>query len=315
MCTAPSANSNLRLSRDIRQESLRRANETGLYLIGLTGGAAAHELFIADNSNNAVRSFDLLSARLEARDVYRAGISEWLSDVVYIAELDTLFVATGHKNDPNVSVRSFGRTNSGEWSERYRILLSSDGSGLRIRLRVLRDGTLFCGQIDTNGVHMCHVQSDHSIQNCTRLQLPSIHSGFDVELVDNEKFLAAAVERRSVALFHVNTESVAQLSLVPLAGAFYPLFIGNILLVGVSLDGSLSFHQAVLFLTFGGNLKFDSLLIARDALNRLRIRSWCYLNRTLFSWNYSSKQLLLYDLTEMLVLHARINQSLYSVHR
>ena len=58
----------LALSRCIPPDALRLPNETGMRLRGLSGGAAALELFLAEAHNNVVRAFDVRAARLDARD-------------------------------------------------------------------------------------------------------------------------------------------------------------------------------------------------------------------------------------------------------
>ena len=96
----------LSLSRSIPPDALRRQNETNVFLSGLCGGAAAHQLFLADF--NAVRAFDVRTGRLDARDTYTPPNGESVNDVAYSAESDSLFVATGHRDDSEVIVALVG---------------------------------------------------------------------------------------------------------------------------------------------------------------------------------------------------------------
>ena len=78
------------------------------------------------------------------------------------------------------------------------------------QLRVLRDGSLFVSQYYTTQVNWCRVQTDRSIQNCTRLALPGRHRGFDVQLTDSGIRMAIAFENGSVFLFRVEAERNVQ---------------------------------------------------------------------------------------------------------
>ena len=162
-----------------------------------------------------------------------------------------------------------------------------------IWLRVLRDGTLLCSQYGTDGIHVCRAHSDRSLQHCARVALPAKHRGFDAQLAGNERRLAAALSDGSVALFRVDTEPAAlvQLSSVQLAGARIALFCGDSLLVGVATDDDV--REAVSFTTTGGRLQRDRQLIPRD--DRLDIYRWCFVEGTLFAWDYKSKELLLFN--------------------
>ena len=78
----------LTLVRSIALEAGWRPNEERVWLRGLCGGPAAHELFLADSSNYAMRAFDVRAGRLDARDVYtatwtRVCMWEYVNDVVY----------------------------------------------------------------------------------------------------------------------------------------------------------------------------------------------------------------------------------------
>ena len=276
----------LSLSRRIPPDSLRQLNEI---LYGLCGGAAAHELFLADR--DVVHAFDVRTGRLDARDPYTPPNWEWVRDVAYSAESDSLFVAT--LDGSGVSVRSLARRTDGLWSECHRMQLAWEGNYWGICLRVLRDGTLLCSKSGTGGIHVCHAHSDRSLQHCARVALPANHWGFDAQLVGNERRLAAALSDGSVALFRVDTAPAAlvQLSRVMLADAIYALFCGDSVLVGVATDGYV--REAVSFTTTDGRLQRDRQLIPRD--DRLNICSWCFVEETLFAWDRKSKELLLFN--------------------
>ena len=318
----------LSLSRRIPPDALCRQNDTSVRLVGLCSGAAAHELFLAhwysDRPNqtsvslfglcggsaahSAVRALDVPTGRLNARDAYTPPNGELVSEVAYSAESDSLFVATyridksGDIDEPGVIVRSFARLTDGQWSECHRMQLAREGNNRSICLRVLRDGTLLCSQWGTDGIHVCRAHSDRSLQPCARVTLPATHEGFDAQLAGNEKRLAAALSDGSVALFRVDNgarlrwwlflerTALVQLSRVMLAGARRALFCGDSLLVGVATGGEV--REAVSFTTTDGRLQHDRQLIPRD--DRLDVWSWCFveINRTLFAWDYISKELL-----------------------
>ena len=282
----------LSLSRRIPPNALCRQNETNVLLRGLCGGEA--ELFLADSLREVVRALDVRTGRLDARDAYTPPNGEYVNDVAYSAESDSLFVATWHTDRSEVSVRSLARRTDGQWSECHRMILALVGDNWRICLRVLHDGTLLCSQEDTNGIHVCRAHSDRSLQYCARVALPAVHVGFDAQLVGNERRLAAALSVGSVALFRLDTEPVVALvplSSVQLAGAQYALFCGDSLLVGVDTGGNV--REAVSFTTTGGRLQRDSQLIPRD--DRLDIFRWCFVDETLFAWDWKSKELLLFN--------------------
>ena len=267
--------------------------ETRVCLRGLCGGAAAHELFLADSpiGRDVVRAFDVRTCQLDARDAYTPPIGERVNDVAYNAESDSLFVATSHIVGSEFIVRSFARRTDGQWSECHRMQLP-EKEYWSMCLRVLRDGTLFCSQCRTDGIHLCRARSDRSLQHCACVSLPATHWGFDAQLAGNERRLAAALSDGSVALFRVVTERAAlvQLSRVMLVGAQYALFCGNSLLVGV-VTGDV--REAVSFTTTDGRLQRDRQLIPRD--NRLDICSWCFLEGTLCAWDNKSQELLLFN--------------------
>ena len=277
----------LSLARRIPPDSLCRPNETSVRLSGLCGGAAAHELFHADH-NRAVRALDVRTGRLDARDAYTPPNGEFVNDVAYCAKSDSLFVGTYHTD--GVRVRSLARTDC-LWSECHRMQLAREGSG-RMFLLVMRDRTLLCSQRFTDGIHVCRAHSDRSLQHCARVALPATHRRFDAQLVGNERRLAAALSDGSVALFRIETEPVAlvQLSRVMLAGARFPLFCGDSLLVGLESNGNV--REAVSFTTTDGRLQRDRQLIPRD--DQLDIFSWCFVEGILFAWD-RSKDLLLFN--------------------
>ena len=297
----------LTLSRRIPSAALRRPNETSLNLNGLCGGAAAHELFLADSSlgREVVREFDVRAARLDARDAYTAPAGEFVNDVAYSAKSDSLFVATWSADKSEVNVRSLARTN-GQWSVCHCIQLTAEVYR-KILLHVLRDGTLLCSQINTGSVHLCRVHSDRSLQNCTRVAFPVNHLGFDAQLFGNERRIAAALQDGSVSLFRVDAVPVyalVPLSRVDLSGARIPLFFGESLLVGVATDNDV--REAVSFSMTDGRLQRDRQLIPHDdrpAIFRLFSRDdrlldiyrWRFVEGTLIVCDYNSKELLLFN--------------------
>ena len=294
----------LSLARRIPPDALCRPNETSVYLVGLCGGAAAHELFLADSysGREVVGAFDVRTGRLDARDEYQPPNGERVRDVAYSAESDSLLVAT--LDDSEVIVRSLARRTDGQWSECHRMQLAREGDK-RIFLHVLRDGTLLCSQWDTDRIHVCRAHSDRSLQHCARVALPATHVGFDAQLVGNERQLAAALSDGSVALFRIGTEPAAlvPLSRVMLAGARRPLFCGENLLVGVDTGGNV--RDTVSFTTTDGGLQRDRQLIPcdnRPAIlrlfsrdDRLDIFNWCFVEGILFAWDWNSQELLLFN--------------------
>lgn len=273
------------LSRRIPQAELRPSNETYVWLRGLCGGAAAHELFFTDSRNDMVRSFDARPVRLDA---FRPAVGECVNDVAYSAELHSLFVATCESDDSGVSVRSFRRTES-KWCVCHRVQLAADGNG-DVFLRVLRDGTLFCGQSVKY-----RVIADRSIQHSARLTLSHKHRGFDAQLNGNERQLAAALQDHSgaIGLFRLEAESAVQLSIVYLPGARLPLFCGDTLLVAVANNGDNEVHEAVSFSTTGARLQRDRQLIARNG--QLDIYRWCFADGTIYAFDCKSKDLLVFN--------------------
>ena len=293
----------LSLSRRIPPDALRRPNESNVCLVGLCGGAAAHELFLYVSWKNAVRALDVRTGRLDARDAYTPPNMEYVYDVAYSAESDSLFVATISRREIEFDVefsgsivRSLARRTDGQWSECHRMQLAPEGpEGLdtRVYLRVLRDGTLLCSQFGTSGIHVCRAHSDRSLQHCARVALSVKHFGFDAQLVGNDRRLVATLLGSSVALFRIDTEPVAlvQLSRLTLAGSRKALFCGDSLLVGVATDDHV--REAVSFTTTDGRLEYDRQLIPRD--DRLNICSWCFVEGTLFAWDFTSEELLLFN--------------------
>ena len=279
------------LSRRLPRAAFRRPNERDVEFWGLCGGAAAHELFLADYLHR-VRAFDVRTGRLDARDAYTPPNGEEVNDVAYSAESDSLFVATEHSDLSGFIVRSLARRTDGKWSERYRMQLAPEGYS-KICLRVLRDGTLLFSQWGTDGIHVCRAHSDRSLQHCARVALPATHRGFDAQLAGNERRLAAALSDGSVALFRVDTEPAAlvQLSRVMLAGARNALFCGDTLLVGVATDFDV--REAVSFTTTDGRLQRYRQLNPRDDRLNISLGSWCFMEGTLFAWDFNSEKLLL----------------------
>ena len=119
------------------------------------------------------------------------------------------------------------------------------------------------------------------------------HVGFDAQLAGSERRLAAVLSDGSVALFRIDTEPIAlvQRSRLVLAGARRALFCGDRLLVGVATIWAV--REAVSFTTTDGRLQRDRQLIPRD--DRLDIFRLCFVEGTLFAWDCTSRELLLFD--------------------
>lgn len=239
----------LEFIRRVSAADLRRTNENIPCLRGLYGGAAANVLFLADSAtyNNEVRAFDTRFDRLDQITVYRPNISEKVHDLAYSADSNTLFVGTLHADWTGVSVRSFACAN-GRWSLFHRTQMEAEGRR-DLYLRFTRYGTLLCGQSGTDGLHLCHVLLDRSIQHSTRIALPARHEGFDAKLIGNELRLAVALNDgagvESIGLFRIDGNCAVSLDIVALSGARRPLFCGfnGELLVGVATDGRV--HEAL----------------------------------------------------------------------
>lgn len=298
----------LTLERRIDSTALRRSGEN-VYLLGLTGGPpGARRLFLGDYRNSAVRSFDVQSGRLDASDTFTAQSHDPVHDVAYCAELDALFVATRYENS-KIRVRSFGRNNSksdNDWSERDMIQQQHTENAKCVYLRVLRDATLFFGEGDSTGIYVCRVLSNLSMPHCVRVALPTDHWGFDVQLVDNERRLAAALTNGSVALFRVETDwtslsgQAVLLSLVPLADARNPVFLEDTLLIGVPVGPTLmpwkfsgDVIQAISFSTNGGRLVRERQLITLN--DQFRIICWCFAYGKLFAMIDKSRDILVFN--------------------
>ena len=274
---------NFTLFRRIPKTRLRRSNE----IVGLSGGASAHELFIADIANNVVRAFNLKDDRLVVPTVYRgsAARGEFVHDVAYIAEWRTLYVATLNLKRAKVKVHAIARTATGWWREFYRLQFASDGNG-GVSLRVLRDGSIFIGQLDSAKVLMCRVQTDRKIKNCTKLTLLEVHRGFDVLLADNELRLAVALQSGSVSLYRVYAErrSLMFRSIATLPGARSPLFCGDTLLVREASNKTYAtsneFTGAVSFTFRDYRLQRDGQL--NEGRDQSAIRSWWFVKGSLY---------------------------------
>ena len=159
---------NLWLSSLIPNEKLRRSQEYHASIAGLSGGAAARELFIADSENNVVRAFDLSAGRLYELDAFKPSASnESVENVAYSAESNTLFVATLY---PQVTtpltlvVHSLSRSDD-EWRVVDRKEVSKDAH--ISMMRVLRGRIVLVGIYNTEFVHVCPVEEYWFIGNCT----------------------------------------------------------------------------------------------------------------------------------------------------
>lgn len=283
------------LCKRIPKEKLKRLNNMNVYIIGMTIGAAAHELFFADLINETVRCFDLQSEQFDATEAYRVERGESVRAVTYSAESDTLLVGTYSDSD-NIIVRSFARTNStGEWRLSDQRDISCENPTGAIKLSALRDGTLVCGQLYTNGVHVSRVQSDRTMQNFTRVTLPTSYNGLDVRMVDNEKHLAAALMNRSVALYRLEENRVVELSRVSPLGRrrvlLRSLFVGDKLLVQYS-NGRYSRIKAISIT--GTTLDSEDVRPLYKS-DEIEIDGCCFENGKLYAWDIKSGDLFEYN--------------------
>lgn len=256
-----------------------------------------------------VRDFDLQSQTLCKFDAYKSldAKNEGICDVAYSPESNTLFVATWDMR--HVTVRSLAPTSrKGEWKFSDIIKLKSEREPSltfnkelkfeRVILRVLRDGSLFFGEMKIKGIHQGTVNTNRRMKHIGRLQLPDVQEGFDAQLVDNKKILAIAMWDGWVYLFSVEKEnSLKKLSRVPLRDARIPLFCGETLLVGVALGGGFvpAVREAESFTFVDGILKrkdnFE--LISRDEQHD--ITCWSYVEGTLVVWNEKAKEIILFN--------------------
>lgn len=293
----------LTLSRRIPGWFLHGTSQSQMLLNGVICGASEHELFTADVSNNVVHSFDLRAEQLNSNYTYRPPEREKVKDVAYGAETDTLFIATLQEGTATtvVIIRSFSRTSAyGSWTLCHSIQLDAE-KVFRAFLRVLCDGSIFCGQWDTDWVHMCHVNEDRLLRQSARLVLPTKHEGFDVQLVVEEKRLVASLLDGSVAIFSVYRERALQLSRVQLPCAGITLFCGDTLLVGIERTRFL-FRKMVSFA-----VRVSDGLLERDRTMQLlppeddksEFFSWCFVNTTaptLLVWEKQTQDLFMYSM-------------------
>ena len=262
-------------------------------IVGLSGGAAAHELFIADFANNVVRAFNLRTERFVAPAVYTGSAEsfELVQDVAYSAEWRTLYVATLNYKQPNITVHSFTRTATG-WRMFDQKQLTSDGFN-GVLLRVLRDGSVFVEQLESAIIHLCRVQVDRSIGNCIQLTLPEAHTGFDVRLTDKGILLAAALQSGFLSFYRLDAGRAFRLrSKSSLPGARSPLFCGDTLLVGAASDESdMSFTWLYSF-SVEEDRTMDRILY--EVGDPLAISLWWYVNDSIYAIDSNSKDLFVY---------------------
>lgn len=315
----------LTFSRKIDVSALEDLNST---IVGMTGEKSKHRLVFADTGSNMAHVLDLTKEPPRDRTNYLPTdivFNEFgkglIRDVAYNAKWNALFIATLQPHSSGFHVRSYTNeqnfshkiiTNGWTfWNSKPFELLFAENENIsqesnlelkkqvRIQLRLLHDGRLFIGQWDSNEIHVCRVQTDLSINDCEHVTLPDKHRGFDVQLVDNETWLVAALQNGNVPLFRLSVDnSAVQLSEVTLHNAMMPLFCGNILLVGVSVSNARGFAQDVQSFCIGkGRPQYRDC--KRFALNKpFEISSWCFVNETLFVWDNKSRHLLLYIATD-----------------
>lgn len=264
-------------------------------------GRTEHELFLADNWNKVVRSFDTQAGRLGVTDVYNTK-GHWVQDVAYNNESGTLFIATSEE-PLKITVRSFGQTGRNDvWSERDQRSLEVQKEYTKdTYLRVLRNGShlaLLCGQRNNDFVHVCHMQTSHRFHECRRVTFAVLHYGFDVQLVGGEAHVAAA-HFSSATIWRLGSENdLQQLTSISIDTSAPPLFMGHTLLVRTwnrSMLTSGEQNSALIsFSTVRRKLQRTELELFPREQNKLLFTSWCFANDTLFAWNPDSDSLLLF---------------------
>ena len=140
---------------------------------------SSEELFFADIANGVVRSVDLRSFKLDARDVFRCPDNEFLESVAYSAHTDTLLICTtqleqSHKH----SVRSFARhtdndsdsDSESEWRECHCIKVQLRTRGV---LRALSDGRLALANDFGGELQVFAVDSSRALQRRASVKIPA----------------------------------------------------------------------------------------------------------------------------------------------
>ena len=227
------------------KKQLVRPGDKPAFSWTVAGGGSEDDLFLADLANEVVRSFDVRSGRLGARDVFRCPVGEYVESVAYSARTDTLCICTWRAVKSKQIIRSFALTTTDSepaWSEFPPFEVPTElhwGA-----LRALSDGRLVLGsRYGSDGLRVLQVKrvgSSRAIEQDLFFALNFAHNGFDVQLVKGELLLAVAFEAKeneaegkTVGLFHLNeaTKQVKQLAVCPLRAPWMPLFCGNSLLV------------------------------------------------------------------------------------
>lgn len=283
-------------------DQLHRKNETEVQFYGMSAGAKANEMFLADWKNRVVRLFNMSTGKLNVLDEYQCPEKETMYNVAYIAHTDTLLIATsgvkGH------IFRSFSRADrNSEWHQCHSFYIEGNNttkicslSALSEIGKTMSETRLVFGVwgISTE-LRVLAVDYLHTIQARTPIQLPGVHYGFDAKLVGDETRLAVALctPEYAVALFRIAGDRAEELAKCRLREAWRPLFYGHSLLVYVrNADGTRCMVQE--FDTGGEGLKPRRELLS--GLTYSHDVCWCVLNGTLVAWNAEPKTLTTYSI-------------------
>ena len=287
-----------RLQQRITDARLHRPNETAHDFWGMSAGASAAQLFLADNQNYVVRAFDVRSGQLDARDAYRCTSGESLHDVAYVAHKDTLFVATCAPSGVQ-AVRLLGRTGS-EWREFHQLALEGYTPNTRSKLRALSDESLVFGVWRSAELRVLSADSSHALQTPAQIQFSAAHWGFDVQLAAGEIRLTAALRTPTdaVALFRIAGGRAEALSRYALQAPCQPLFVHDSLLVkGRTADADGKGWQVHALLgSRGGRLEPRGVLLGGRDNGDNSFPVWCVVNDALAAWLLEPATLALYSM-------------------
>ena len=169
----------LTLVRRITKQTLIKAGEKNLNILGMSYNSARDELFLADRDNGVVRSIDNAG---DLRDVYRSPYdkSPFVWSVCHMSDSDTLLVCSG-EDDPDRKKASWLvalSRNGSEWLETHRV--ETDMGWISCALsdnRVLIGGRA----LGTTYMELFSVESDPSIvriHRIHRIHVPSEYLWF-----------------------------------------------------------------------------------------------------------------------------------------
>lgn len=139
------------------------------------------------------------------------------------------------------------------------------------------------------------VTQTREVEQNGRIQLPGAHDRFDVKLMGDEKWVAAALYYQdSLALFSVIGEHIVELSRFQVSSPRLPLFcFDSLLMCREAAPGG--DWELQLFSTREGQLK-----MIRPLLKEIRFEwfsSWCLMNKYLVAWNREYHNLAVYSIT------------------